>query len=110
MKEINFALYFFTYIHIIILSYHIHISTNPPDSIARLDEFERGGSTANSVALIFRSWVWARYCSMKLWALFTKYETDPSSGLEITSSQKIKHITFNFDVKFRNSGTFTLRQ
>ena len=34
----------------------------PSDSIARLDELKGGGGGCNvkSVALIFRSWVWAR--------------------------------------------------
>ena len=33
-------------------------------------------------ALIFRPWVWARYCSMKLWPSIydAKYEPDPSSS------------------------------
>ena len=40
------------------------------DSIACLDEL-KGGCNVKSVALIFRSWVWARYCLMKLWPLAT---------------------------------------
>ena len=64
------------------------------ESIARLDELKRGRNV-KPVALIFRSWVWARYSSMKLWPSIyhSKYEPDPSSGLAIIALEKLYYIT-----------------
>ena len=49
-----------------------------------------GGCNVKSVDLIFRSWVWARYCSVKLCTSIyhAKYGPNPSSGLAIISSWK----------------------
>ena len=62
------------------------------NSIVCLDELKGGGGcNVKSVALIFRSWVWARYCSMKLWPSIyhAKPEPDPSSGLAIIAPEKL---------------------
>ena len=49
------------------------------------------GCNVKSVALIFRLWVWARYCSMKLWpaSYHAKYEPDLSSDLAIIAAENL---------------------
>ena len=46
---------------------------------------------------------------MKLWTSIyhAKYEPDPSFGLAIVA---LKNFRYNFEVKFQNSGTLTIRQ
>ena len=64
------------------------------DSIARLVEL-KGGCNVKSIALIFRLWMWARKCSMQLWASIyhAKSEPYPSYGLALIALETLQHIT-----------------